>query len=40
MPVKVTTRADVGAPARQLRRFGGGVERLALQADGGGHGAM
>ena len=28
-------RADIGAPARQLRRFGGGVERLALQANGG-----
>ena len=32
--------ADVGAPARQRRRFRGGVERLALQAHGGlsGHG--
>ena len=27
-------RADVGAPARQLFRFGGGVERLALDAHG------
>ena len=30
-------RADVGAPARELRRLGGGVEILALQADGHGH---
>ena len=28
-------RADIGAPARKLFRFGGGVERLALQAHGG-----
>ena len=31
-------RADVGAAARQLAGFRGGVERLALQAHGGGHG--
>ena len=37
MPVKVDDRADVGAPARELRRLGAGVEVLALQADGGGH---
>ncbi len=30
--------ADVGTPARQLRRLGGDVERLALDADGVGHG--
>ena len=32
-------RADIGAAARELRRLGRGVERLALQTDGGGHGA-
>ena len=28
-------RADIGPPARQRFRLGGGVERLALQAHGG-----
>src|SRR6185437_3668411 len=32
-------RADVGTAARELRSFGGGVERLALQTDGRGHAA-
>src|SRR2546430_8784255 len=30
-------RADIGAPMRERARFGGGVERLRLQADGRGH---